>query len=79
MCKSNSFGGSRRVTLAALLTILSTPAAMAAAPAGAASCESLATLSLPHTTHHARPVRACRRIHPTATYLTHLRVIAKRR
>jgi feruloyl esterase len=38
-----------RLALATLLTILSAPAAWAAAPAGA-SCESLATLSLPRTT-----------------------------
>jgi feruloyl esterase len=38
------------LALAALLMILPAPAALAAAPADATSCESLAALSLPHTT-----------------------------
>jgi len=38
------------LALAALLMILPAPAALAAAPAAATSCESLAALSLPHTT-----------------------------
>jgi len=40
----------RAVLLAALFTVLLTSGAMAATPAGTAFCESLATLSLPHTT-----------------------------